>query len=325
MNRTIGLFRAAIPLTAFAAAPLNLASQQVQPKRNFQPEDLFRIRRVSTVAWSDDGLYAAVELTRPDRTLGTEISNEIALLNVKSRALRTLSSNATTYIGFFNARWSPNVRRLAFLSADANASVRAWIWTASTNAASPLRELDIRAGFFNDPAMTWVDDDHIALLAWDIGAKKSGRVYTEVLRGPNAAEDWKRAVDGRSPSVSVLESGHYAERKEPSARLVVVDVRTNATKTLARGRIHNLSVSADGRLKFDQEEPGVPGQAVSSYFAMAAPDVDIAYMAVNRGTATHVIDERSGAEVATSSMPEATPKLAPKADTNVTPPRPDAS
>jgi len=78
-------------------------------------------------------------------------------------------------------------------------------------------------------------------------------------------------------------------------------------------------------MKFDQEEPGVPGQAVSTYFAMATPDVDTAYMAVSRGTATHVIDERSGAEVAASSMPEATSNLAPKADANVTPPRSDAT
>src|SRR5579859_1525095 len=326
MNQTIELLRMAITLAALLAAPLNLAAQQVQPQRKLQPEDLFRVRRVGTIAWSPDGLYAAIELTRPDNTLGSEISNEIALLNLKSRTLRVLSSNATTYIGFFNARWSPSGRRLAFLSADANATVRGWIWTVGTNAALPLRELDIRAGFFNDPAVAWVDDDHIALLVWDIGTKKTGSLYTEVLRGPNAAAEWKRAVDGRSASVSVLESGHYTERKEPSARLVVVDVRTNVSRTLARGRIHNLSASVDGRfMKFNQEEPGVPGQAVSSYFALATPDVDAAYVAVNRGTATHVIDERSGQEVAASLMPEAKAKPGPKADTSVPPPRPDAT
>jgi hypothetical protein len=65
-------------------------------------------------------------------------------------------------------------------------------------------------------------------------------------------------------------------------RLVVVDVTTNAAKTLARGRMHNVSVSADGRfIKFDQEQPGVPGQAVASYSALVATDVDTAYVAVN--------------------------------------------
>jgi dipeptidyl aminopeptidase/acylaminoacyl peptidase len=326
MNHTIFLLRTAITLAVLVVAPLNLASQQVPAQRKFQPEDLFRIRSVDDVAWSADGLYAAVELHRPSRTLGTAVSSEIALLDVKSRALRTLSSNADTYMGFFRVRWSPNGRRLAFLSADASASVRAWIWTPGRGSASPLRELDIRAGFIGDQAMAWVDDDHIALLAWDIGAKKHGPLYTEILRGRNSADDWKRAVQGRSPSVSVLESGTYTERKEPSARLVVVDVRTNATRTLLRGKLHNLNVSANGRfVKFDQEEPGFPGQAVSSYFQLATPDVDTAYMAVNRGTATHVIDERSGVEVATSSMPDAEVKPPPSADNGATPPRPDAT
>jgi dipeptidyl aminopeptidase/acylaminoacyl peptidase len=326
MKHTISLLRTAIIFLAIAAAPLNLAAQQALAQRKFQPKDLFRVRRVAAVVWSADGLHAAIELTKPDRTLGSNVSNEIALLNVESRTLRTLSSNASEYLGFFNPKWSPNGHRLALLSVDGNASIRAWIWTAGTNAASPLRELDIRAGFSNDPAMAWVDDNHIALLAWDSGAKKSGAVYTQVLRGPNAADEWKRAVDERSPSVSVLESGHYSERKEPSARLVVVDVRTNAIRTLGRGRMHNLSVSSDGHfMKFDQEEPGVPGQAVKSYFDLATPDVDTAYAAVNRGTAVHVVDERSGEEVAASLMPEATTKPAPKADANVTPPRPDAT
>jgi len=174
--------------------------------------------------------------------------------------------------------------------------------------------------------MAWVDGDHIALLAWDIGAKKSGRVYTEILRGPNAAEDRKRAVDGRSPSVSVLESGHYLSGKNRrrgswwwmSGRMPLKLLRAEGFTT--------LSVLADGRfMKFDQEEPGVPGQAVSTYFAMATPDVDTAYMAVSRGYCDSRDRRASGAEVAASSMPEATSNLAPKADANVTPPRSDAT
>ena len=324
MKHTISLLRTAVSLSALAAAALNLAAQQVLPHRKFQPEDLFRVRQVRQVKWSANGLHAAIELTRPERTLGSEVSNEIALLDVRGRALRALSSNSAMYIGFFNARWSPNGQRLAFLSVDQNASVRAWTWTVGTEMASPLRDFDIRFGF-NDPPMAWIDDDHIALLAWDAGAEKSGNLYYQILRGRNVADNWKRAVGSRSPTVSVLESGRYAEQKGPSARLVVVDLTTNATKTLARGRMHNVSVSADGHfIKFDQEQPGVPGQAVASYFALATTDVDTAYVAVNRGTATHVIDAHFGAEVPASSMPEAKAQPVPEADPKLAPPRPDA-
>ena len=248
----------------------------------------------------------------------------MGLLDVKSRTLRTLSSNAPKYVGFFNPKWSPDGQRLAFLSVDLNATVQVWIWKVGADAVSPLGDLDMRAGF-NDSPMAWVDNDHLAVLAWDIGAEKSGNLYAEILRGRHVADDYERAEGVQSPTVSVLESGRYAQQRGPSARLVVVDVQTKAARTLARGRMHNLSVSDDGRfMKFDQEQPGVPGQSVSSYFALATPDVDTAYVAVNRGTATHMIDARSGAEVAPSSTSTGTKKPAPKADANVPPPRPDA-
>jgi dienelactone hydrolase len=324
MRRTLSLIHTAILLCALTAAPPSLAAQQLPERRPLRPEDLFRVRQVGRVEWSANGLHAAIELTRPERALGSEVSNEVALLDVRSRALRTLSSNSATYIGFFNTRWSPNGQRLAFLSVDENASVRAWIWTIGTNIASQLRDLDIRVSF-NDAPMVWVDDDHVALLAWDVGAEKSGNLYSEILRGRNVADNWKRTVESRLPTASVLESGQYTERKVPSARLVMVDVTTHAVKTLARGPIHNLSVSADGHfIKYNQEQPGVPGQAVASYFALASPDVDTAYVAVNRGTAMHVIDARFGTEVAVSSMPEPKANPAPKADSKLATPRPDA-
>ena len=326
MKRAISLLRTVIALSAATAAPLNLDAQQVLAQRKFQPEDLFRVRQVGAVAWSADGLYATIELTRPGRSLDSVVpTSEIALLDVKARAIRTVTSDEARYFGFFNASWSPNGRRLVFLSVDANAAVEPWIWTVGADAPTPIPDLDVRAGF-NDRPIMWIDNDHVAVLSWDIGAEKSGTLYFHILRGRNVADQWKRAVDGKSPSVSVLQSGRYTERKEPSARLVVVDVRTNASRTLAHGRMQNLSVSADGRfIKFNQEEPGVPGQAVSSYFDLATPDVDTAYVAVNRGTAVHVIDYQFGREVAASLMPKAPSNPAPKADANVTPPRPDAS
>lgn len=322
MKHTIQLLRTAMAFWVLAATATNLTAQQVSAKRRFQPEDLFRVRHVGAVVWSADGLYAAIELTRPDGALGSEVSNEIGLLDVKSHALRTLSSNAPRYVGFFNPKWSPDGHRLAFLSVDMSASVQAWIWTVGADAASPLDDVEIRAGF-NDPPMAWVGNDHIAVLGWDIGAAKSGNLYAQILHGRHVVDEWKRAA--QSATVSVLESGRYTEQKGPSARLVVFDVQSNGAKTLARGHIHNLSASADGRfLKFDQEQPGVPGQAISSYFALATPDVDTAYVAVNRGTASHVLDASSGTEVAPSSMPIETKKPEPKTDANMPLPRPDA-
>jgi hypothetical protein len=127
MKLAINLLCTATTLSVLAAAPLNPVARQVLAQRKFQPEDLFRVRHISAIAWSADGVHAAIQLTKPDRALGSVVSNEIALLDVKSRALRTLSSNVSKYFGFFNPMWSLHGRRLAFLSVDANASIQAWI------------------------------------------------------------------------------------------------------------------------------------------------------------------------------------------------------
>ena len=294
-----------------ALLPLSIVAQREPKQRMFRPEDLFRVRQINTAVWSPNGSYVAIELTKPDEFLGSDFSNEILLLDVKRQLISPVSPSGGSCLGFFDPMWSPTGSRLAFFSVDANAVVRAWIWTTGKKEASPLGGFDVRAGFFDDAAIAWAGDDHLALLAWDLGAKKNGDLYREILRGPNAAQDWKRAVDGRLPSVSVLESGRYTRRVEPSARLVIVDLRTNLARTLRHGPMHNLVASKDGRfLKFNQEEPGVPGQTVSSYFALAKPDVDTAYIAVTRGTVVHVIEISTGTEVSASSWAAEEPSQA---------------
>jgi dipeptidyl aminopeptidase/acylaminoacyl peptidase len=182
-----------------------------------------------------------------------------------------------------------------------------------------VRNLDVRFAS-NEPPMVWVDGDRLALIAWDIGAEKSGALYFRILRGPNSAAQWKRALEGRVPSVSVLESGK-PEAEDPSGRLVVLDLRTNARATLARGNIHRLSVSTDGRLiTFLRERPGTP---LASYFEFGS-DVEKAYAAVNWGTEREVIDARSGAKVDASSIPIETPKPEPRIDSTIPPLGPDA-
>src|SRR5262249_16793637 len=196
-----------------------------------------------------------------------------------------LSSNASAYLGFFNAVWSPDGRRLAFLSVDAQAVVRLWVWTVGAQLPRLLNDFDVRVGF-EDPPLVWLGGDRLAVLAWDVGADKSGSLYFRILRGRNVAEGWKRAVAGQLPTVSMLESGSKAKPEAPSARLVLTDLRTGARRTLVRGNVHRVSVSTDERLlAFLQEKPGLP---VSSYFA--AKDADAAYDAVNWGTERHVIN-----------------------------------
>lgn len=304
MKREPILFRMALALPALAVLLPHLATPQGLNQRTFRPEDLFRIRQVGGTAWSPDESYVAIEFTRPGTTLDSSIpTNEIALLDVKARTLRMLTSNAAAYVGFFNAVWSPDGRRLAFLSVDKNATVQLWVWTAGAGAPSHVRDVDVRVGF-EDPPVVWIDNDSLALLAWDTGADRSGSLYFRILRGRNVAEQWKRAFDGQFPSVSVLESGRATATEPPTGRLLRVNLRTGARTTLAQGAIHRVSASANGRfLSFLREQTGPPGQAAISYFGTSA-DADKVYDAVNWGTERHVIHAESGIGVPESSMPK---------------------
>jgi dipeptidyl aminopeptidase/acylaminoacyl peptidase len=291
----------ALLLTLILGASLQIAAQSALTQRSLQPEDLFRVRHVGETAWSPDGRYAAIEFSRAGQTLDGDVpTNEGALLDVQTRIVHILSSNGPTYIGFFNARWSPDGRRLAFLSVDTSATVRPWVWTTGGGGPALVHDLDVNVGF-NESTLVWVGNGRLALVAWDAGAAKSGDLRFRILRGRNVADEWRHAIEGKQATVSVLESGRSASASQPSARLVALDLRTNATTTLARGLIHRLSLSADGRfLTFLREEPGIPGP-VASYLARA--NVEEAYAAVNWGAAQHAIDLQSGAEVAPSSVP----------------------
>ncbi|HUK32147.1 MAG TPA: prolyl oligopeptidase family serine peptidase, partial [Candidatus Acidoferrum sp.] len=323
MIRLTSLLRVTIAIPALAAAALSLAAQQIPALRTFQPQDLFRVRKVGAVAWSPDGRHAAIELSSPGRTLDSSIpTSEIQLLDVKTRTLRTLSSPGTQYLGFFNAVWSPSGKRLAFLSVDSNAVVQMWTWRVGAAAPVPVRDYDLRFAF-GDPSVAWISDDRIAIVAWDVGAEKDGELYFRILKGRNVADKWKQAFSAQSPSVAILDSGGPAAVAPPSVRIIAIDLNTNIPTTLARGRLHRLALSEDQHfITFNRENPGLPGQSVASYIGLA--DAEQGYAAVNWGTERHVIDARSGKEVDPSLFPAQTSKPIPKDASTQAPPRPDA-
>lgn len=325
MKQTVNISPLVKRLLAIALLSIDLSAGQAAPPRVFRPEDLFRVQRVGAVAWSPDGRHAAIEFTRPGQWLSTIPNNDIALLDVRAGVIRPLSSPAPSYLGFFNATWSPDGRRVAFLSVDAKADVRLWVWTVGAVRATAVPELDVRFGLA-DPPIAWIDRNRLAVMAWDAGAEKNGLLHIRILRGRNGADAWKVAVDGKKAAVSVLESRGAPNTLGPSARLLALDLGSGTRKTLARGRLHRLSVSPDGCcVSFLRQDPGIPGQTVASYFERAsqAGNADAGYTAVNWGTDRHTIDADSGLEIAAPPA-AAVPRAADKADVPSSPPRADA-
>jgi dipeptidyl aminopeptidase/acylaminoacyl peptidase len=300
---------------------MQLLAAQTPPARRFRPEDMFNVRRVGAAAWAPDGRHVAIEFSKPSRWLDSVPTSDISALDVKTRTFRRLSPVSDLYVGFFNTVWSPSGRRAAFLSVDTRAVVNVWTWTVGATAARRISDIDVRLGNGEAP-LAWLDDDRLIVMAWEMGAEKSGLLYVRVLRGQNLVDSSKRGGENREPSASVAESGRAPAETPPSARMISIDLTTGARTTLARGRIHRLTISEDRCcINFLRQAPGVPGQPVASYFEIAAKadDADAGYTAVNWGIERHTIDARTGGVLPPAAGPK--PRPTSKIDVPSTPPQ----
>jgi len=297
MRRTLLLF---LGLAAFATHA-DLDAQQ----RLMQPADLFEFERIGLIAWSRARSRAAIEVHRPGRWLDRSIPTaEIAVLDVASGELRTISPSSPDVIGFFRPAWSPDDRSLVFLSVDREARVRAWVWVADSGAPMPLTDLELHAGLADPPVAAWRDADHVVLMVRDTTRPNDGPFYVAIHRGRNVAEQWARVRAGEEAVVSVLDSwGAHAESRaaaetDPHRRIVAVNVRTKAVTTLATGPLHRPTLSADGRtLTYWRENPPFSRARVATFFGPEAHG-DEAYDAVNWGSEVHHIDSSTGEPVA---------------------------
>src|SRR5262245_4322935 len=175
--------------------------------RVMRPDDLFRVERVASIAWSADGSRAAVEITRPGRWLGpSPPTGSIGVIDVASATLKRVSLDRAAFVGFFGAAWSPNSRALAFFSVDTNAVVRPWIWRVDGKTPIMLRGLQLHDDLADSPTIAWSDDTHLVLLVRDTTQRNAGPLYLRILRGRNAADEQRRALAGNVADVTVIHS-----------------------------------------------------------------------------------------------------------------------
>jgi len=276
-----------------AVTILALARGVEAQQRVMRPDDLFRLERVASIAWSADGNRAAVQITRPGRWLGpSPPTGDISVIDVASAAMRKVSTSDRAIVGFFGAAWSPNGRSLAFLSVDTNAVVRPWIWQSDAKTAVLLRGLQLHDDLADSPTIAWSDDSHIVVLARDSTQRNAGTLYVRILRDRNAADDQRRALAGKVAAVTVIDS-HDSLTTVVRSRLVSVDVRTNAIAQIASGVLHHPTLSADRRTITYREEPPSATVRPSKFLNMRG-DADAAYLAVDWGTETHHVNSRTG-------------------------------
>ena len=312
-----GLLAACLVVTAAILGPSTTAFAQA---RVFTADDYVRVQRIRGAAWSPDGRYVAIAVSRPSRWVdGTIQTNDINVLDATTRAMRVINPQSGTYLGFFSPLWSPDGRYLTFLSVDNDAVVRVWLWRPGDRSANAVPDIDVTMDP-GDAPLVWLDATRLAVRAWDGRAKKQGGDYATFLRGRNAADKWAEAREGRAAAVSVVSSGGRPDPGEPTRRIVIVDVNTRTARTVARGQINRMSVAADGCciVYFRHTRDLTMAQA----FTLAERDLDAAYAAARQGTAREAVNATTGAAVDPATLTLRPPVTRPAIEISL--PRPSA-
>jgi dipeptidyl aminopeptidase/acylaminoacyl peptidase len=267
-------------VTSGAGAPTNSAN------RPMEPEDLFRIEQIRSIAWSPDGQHVALGLTPELRVLkGSVPHGNLSILHVGTRSLHRLQVPEDRMIGAWNPVWSPDGRRLAFLVIGEDAVISPWVWQIDTPTPTRIADIDVRVSW-GDAPLVWRDSTTLNVIAWSPGARKGGSLVADVVRGQHVAALRTRAREGHEASVTVLDPGGTLAEPAPVA-VLAVDVTTGAMRTLLRGRPHRLLLSPDGRrLAYFTAHPARQATSVFEH--------DELYDAVNWGEDLHILDLVTG-------------------------------
>ena len=117
-------------ISLFAAGTVTQAAAQTAPKRPMTFDDLIAIHRISDPQVSPDGKWVAYTVSTPDKEANRMARNMwlVAVAGGEPRQLTRSGSDA-------RPRWSPDSKRLAFLSSRDGAQQVYLIWLAGGEAA----------------------------------------------------------------------------------------------------------------------------------------------------------------------------------------------
>lgn len=206
---------------------------------------------VDQVSFSPDGIILAFTRQRPRSTLpaGTSFLMDYYMrgdiwLHEPGRPAKPLTSGHSDGSGAWSPRWSPDGKRLAFLSSTGR-EVTVWVWDRDTRA---LRQVAPQGVADSPYEFTWVDSRRLVWIA-----PPENETYpplSETGRTVEHAEAvWSKASKGEL-TASVLDSRLF---NYPQRRLILVDAVNGMVRVIAPttnrlwGMPKSLWVSPNGK------------------------------------------------------------------------------
>ncbi len=166
-----------------------------------------------------------------------ETRDDVWLHEAPGQPARNLTNGAADSSGWWNPQWSPDSKRLAFLSSRGG-HVTLWVWERATDEIRQLstqgidffRATSDRAGFDGAgyrEAFRWVDANHLICLALVDGERSTPMEEGKHVEWATAA--WEKAARGEM-TASVVDS---LEFRYPERRLLMIEVATGKDHVIA--------------------------------------------------------------------------------------------
>ena len=260
--------------------------------RGMKPDDLFTLSELDDVTVSPDGAWIAATITRPGTanacpTCNYKATGDVWLIDRRTGERRNLTNGAQDASSSWYPTWSPDGRRLAFVSTKTGpgeppgtSDIRLHTWDAATNTLhresdrGVYLQVDFEIPSRPARAIVWLDSTTLLAALLPAGVSAEEQILYWRRGVGDATRAWTRWLSGTEPTASILESGGPAAPL-PTVSLEHVDVGSHTTRTVAdvpRWDLWDLRLSIQVAISPDLQRAAV--LAIAGTMAMD-PDLAI--------------------------------------------------